>query len=230
MPNCPLQLLPQQRSPPSARRTHVAASPVLTPTAVVAASTPVIPETGTGTELLMVVPLPNWPLEFSPQQRAVPSAITAHELDAPVLTLTAVVAAVAPEMADTNTGTFLSMVVPSPTVPWELKPQQRTVPSAIRAHACPPIMLEPRLRLTAVVAGVAPVIPDTCTGTLLFVVVPLPNSPRALFPQHLTDPSNMSAQAEALLTLTLTAVVAIDVPKPDTDTGTLLLEVMPLPN
>ena len=93
---------------------------MLTLTAVVVASTPVITETGTGTELLTVVPLPNWPLKFAPQQRTVPSPITEHEALAPVLTFTAVVAAVEPEKTDTNTGTWLSVVVPSPKVPWAL--------------------------------------------------------------------------------------------------------------
>ena len=36
--------------------------------------------TGTGTELLMNVPLPSSPLELSPQHHAVPSGFTAHVL------------------------------------------------------------------------------------------------------------------------------------------------------
>jgi hypothetical protein len=47
--------------------------------------------------------------------------------------------------------------------------------------------------LTAVLAGVNPVIPDTNTGTELSVVEPSPNSPESFLPQHRTVPSAITA-------------------------------------
>jgi hypothetical protein len=52
---------------------HECQRPVLTLTTVVAGVSPVMPETGTGTRLLLL-----FQAEF-PQHFAVPSAITAHE-------------------------------------------------------------------------------------------------------------------------------------------------------
>jgi hypothetical protein len=66
----------------------------------------VIPDTNTGTKLSLVVPSPKLPPVLSPQHCTVPSAIDAHEYS-PLLTLTAEVDAVNPEMPDTKTGTRL---------------------------------------------------------------------------------------------------------------------------
>jgi hypothetical protein len=77
-------------------------------TTVVAGSNPVMPDTKTGTELLVVRPLPNSPAPFLPQHLAVPFAITAHEWKKSAVMLTAVVPGVNPFMPETKTGTRLS--------------------------------------------------------------------------------------------------------------------------
>jgi hypothetical protein len=43
------------------------------------------PETGTGVVLLVVVPLPSWPYEFTPQQYATPLVVTPQVLAHPAL-------------------------------------------------------------------------------------------------------------------------------------------------
>ena len=67
--------------------------------------------------------------------------------------------------------------------------------------------------------------PETGTGVLLFVVVPLPSRPLPLLPQHCTPPLASTAQLWLLPADTLCAVVM-----PETGTGVLLLVVVPLPS
>jgi hypothetical protein len=74
---------------------------------------------------------------------------------------------VAVVMPMTATGVELSVVVPSPSSPKALRPQQLTEPPVRRAHvSLPPAEI-----------AVAVVMPLTATGVELFVVVPLPSSP-----------------------------------------------------
>jgi len=86
-------------------------------TAVDSADALLMPDTETGIELFEFESLPNWPKLFLPQHFAAPLAMSAQEDACPALTLTALVAAVAPEILDTSTGTGLSVVVPSPNWP-----------------------------------------------------------------------------------------------------------------
>jgi hypothetical protein len=62
---------------------------------------------------------------LSPQQRTVVSSIKAHVCALPSAT------AETPKRPGTTVGTGLSVVVPSPSWPEKLKPQQRTVVSLI---------------------------------------------------------------------------------------------------
>ena len=80
----------------------------------------------------------------------------------------------------TNTGTLLLVVVPLPSCPWVLAPQQTTLPSEVLAQALEPVALEPDVldeptdtSVTVLPANTPEVF--TNTGTLLFVVVPLPS-------------------------------------------------------
>jgi hypothetical protein len=163
--------------------------PALTLTAVEAADDPVIPVTATGTLLAALELLPNWPKLFRPQHFTVPSAIRAQATDAVMCTVTAVFEDEAPSIPRTAIGMRLSVFEPSPNWPSTLNPQHFTVPLAMSAQVLPP----PAVTLTAVVAGVNPVIPDTKTGAKLLLVVPLPNWPDPLLPQHLTVPFAITA-------------------------------------
>src|SRR5947199_337740 len=75
---------------------------------------------------------------------------------------------------ETSSGTLLFVVVPVPSWPYRLSPQQSAAPPVVSPH----VWLAPRLSA----AKLNP--PETGTGTLLFVVVPSPSSPRTLSPQQ----------------------------------------------
>ena len=94
------------------------------------------------------------------------------------------VMATAPVRPDTVTGVVELVVVPSPSCPKSLPPQQRAVPSASSAHVC----IHPAVMATA------PVRPDTTTGVVELVAVPSPSCPESLPPQHLAVPSASSPQ------------------------------------
>jgi hypothetical protein len=86
-------------------------------------------DTGTGTSESVVVPSPRSPNSLDPQQSIVPEASTAHgEAPSPLVTLIALV------MPVTATGMSESVVVPSPSCPSPLYPQQCTVPVASSAQ------------------------------------------------------------------------------------------------
>jgi len=127
------------------------------------------PSTATGMLLLVVVPLPSWPLAFSPQQVTSPMARAAHEwlLPAPM--------AITPLSSPTTcTGVALLMRVPSPSWPKLFAPQQRTPPPAVRTQVwlLPPAMAAIPLVRPAISVGVGP----------------------PWLPQHLTPPAVVRAQ------------------------------------
>src|SRR5579862_1067624 len=80
---------------------------------------------------------------------------------------------------ETRLGTALSVVVPFPSCPKALKPQQYALPLVVSPQA-----LSSPLALSA--SNASP--PDTATGVVAGVVVPFPNSPSALFPQQYATP------------------------------------------
>ncbi len=77
------------------------------------------------------------------------------------------------------------MFVPIPNWPKELLPQHFTPPAVVTAHVCAP---------PAEMAAAPLLKPLTFTGVLLSVVVPLPNWPSLLWPQHFTPPAVVRAQ------------------------------------
>jgi len=89
------------------------------------------PETWTGTELFFVVPFPSWPERLRPQQRTPPPAATAQVWAPPAAISTT------PEASPvTWTGTELFFVVPFPSWPERLSPQQLTPPDVVMAQVC----------------------------------------------------------------------------------------------
>jgi len=87
--------------------------------------------------------------------------------------------------ARTATGVVLPSLVPSPSWPSKLLPQQSVAPPLIRAQVSFP----------PAATAVAPLTPETETGVDPPVVVPLPSSPSSLAPQHSTVPPLKRAQA-----------------------------------
>ena len=118
-------------------------------------------------------------------------------------------------MPDAPTGVELFVVLPFPSSPWKLFPQQSTVPFESSAQASsPPADM-----------AVAVDMPDALTGIELFVVLPFPRLPELLFPQHCTEPFASNAQGPAVPT---DMEVAVDMP--ETSTGIGLFVVVPFPS
>ena len=117
-----------------------------------------------------MVPSPNWPDEFRPQQYTVPLVASPH-----VCPLRAARRAnFSPPVAVTVTGVPLLEVVPSPICPYEFHPQQNAAPSIVTPQVC----ASPRV----MVANDLP--PPTATGNVLALVVPSPSWPAKLLPQQ----------------------------------------------
>ena len=111
----------------------------------------VMPLTMTGAARSAVPPLPSWPCELSPQQRAVPLLSTAHVWNDPAPMDTAL------EIPLTRVGERRPWNEPWPSCPCVPEPQQRIVPPEMRAQ----VWYLPAVMPTA------DVIPDTVTGVPL---------------------------------------------------------------
>jgi hypothetical protein len=151
--------------------------------------------TRTGLRRVVVVPSPSLPSPFAPQQRRVSSAIRAQAWSRAVEISTTPCSA-SPfgnsPGAKTSTGFDRFTVVPSPSRPFPLLPQQRAVPSVSRAHvdsSPAEICATPRRTLTPCSAPSS----RTCTGERLLTVVPSPSWPAELSPQQRTVPSVINA-------------------------------------
>src|SRR5262245_29987885 len=178
-PNCPKLFLPQHFTAPPVTIAHVWApcseggnntAPWLAAIAVA----PVRPVTVTGVDELVVVPFPNCPEPFDPEQLTAPPVTTAHVWPKPPAI------AVTPVSALTATGLDEPVVVPSPNCPEPLDPQHLTAPPVTTAHAWPypaatavPVVTEPGMTgLEAADDALSP--PSALTATTVNVyVVPL---------------------------------------------------------
>ncbi len=128
-----------------------------------------------------MVPSPNWPKRLSPQHCTPRAAVTAHVSAYPADTETT------PRVSpDTWTGVELLAMVPSPNSPFALSPQHWTPPRDVTAQ----VWNQP-----ADIDVTREASPRTSTAVEPLVIVPLPNSPSILEPQHLTAPVVINAQA-----------------------------------
>src|SRR5580700_5875010 len=156
VPSSPTELSPQQSTWPVDRpaQTVLSLAPMDT--------TLLSPLTGTGTSLSVVVPLPSSPKRLAPQHCTPPALVSAQVAESATAICTTPLSPV------TGTGVVLPLVEPLPSWPWLFEPQQSTVPFLSSAQVCSnPAAIWARLSGR----------PDTATGTLLLVVVPLPSSP-----------------------------------------------------
>ena len=130
LPSSPQVLLPQHETVPLSWSAQVCASPVAM---AVASSTPA---TWTGAEEdspSLFCPLPSCPAVLLPQHEMVPSRLSAQEC--PLLASSPPAAmAVASSMPVTGTGTSESSLVPLPSCPCSLLPQQAISPVCCRAQ------------------------------------------------------------------------------------------------
>ncbi len=122
-------------------------------------------ETATGTGLPVLVPFPNSPKKFDPQQYACPALSTAHVWLVPELMAVRVL----PDKTSsvlTAKGTLLWSLALLPSA--QLPPQQYAFPALSRAH----VILAPALIAVSVLPARAPDV-TTTTGTLLTRSAPL---------------------------------------------------------
>jgi hypothetical protein len=138
-------------------------------------------ETGARRLVPVVSPFPSCPDVFAPQQRARPSASSAHACVVPAVTAMISGALV------TRLGSALLSVEPSPSCPVVLRPQQRAVASESSAQAWFPPTASP-------VPLATPVRFCTVAGNGRSPATPVPSCPDAFDPQQRTVPSARSAQ------------------------------------
>jgi len=150
----------------------------------------------------VVVPSPNWPDEFRPQQYTVPLVASPHVYPLRAARLENF----SPSVAVTATGVYRSVVVPSPTCPYEFHPQQSAVPSVVtpQVWASPPAVM---------LVNTLP--PLTATGIALSAVVPSPRIPEKFFPQQYATFDAVRAHA-----CQYPAVMLANVLMPETGWGT----------
>src|SRR5437879_2251447 len=144
------------------------------------------PATATGVVPHAAEPAPLLPSGFAPQQYAAPLVVTPHAKPDPAL----IALKVSPPA--TATGVVLHawgcetlkqfwgpVVVPMPSSPAMLSPQQYAAPTVVMPHAKPP---PPRPPPTLTVVKASP--PATGTGVRLPVCVPVPSCPAPFPPQQ----------------------------------------------
>lgn len=183
VPSWPFALLPQQRTLPDVRSAQVWLPPAEIDTMPVSA-VPAALSTVTGAFRWVAVPSPRRELVLRPQHRAVPLESRAHVCDVPALTCVAVVIPLTAVEAKLS-----EVVVPVPSWPLALLPQQRTPPEVSTAQ----VWVPPAETDTTPVSGV-PAALSTFAGVARCVVEPSPSRPLAFEPQHMAVPSVSRAQ------------------------------------
>ena len=137
-PSCPLPLLPQQRTPP-ARRTAQLEFP---PDAI--CRTGPRPETATGVDRSSIEPSPSCASRLYPQHRTDPSLRRAQKwLNPALISTTSARPGTAPAVPRGE------VLLPSPSCPRLLSPQQRTLPSVVQTQVVPPVATMPTALATA---------------------------------------------------------------------------------
>ena len=93
--------------------------------------------------------------------------------------------------------------------------------------ASPPVATAQVQNAPAAIAVTPELRPETPTGVLLDIVVPLPSSPSALYPQHFAPPPIVTAQVWTVPA----EIAATPEVRPETSTGVALYDVVvPFPS
>ena len=146
--------------------------------------------TSTGMIDVVVVPFPSWPEKFVPQQYTVFAVLTAQvpkdcvPVDTSVIVDRYVPVAEGPAPFTTSTGTLDVVLVPLPSWPELLWPQQYTYFVVLTAQVvfCPSDTWAIVDKYVPVDEGPAPF--RTSAGAVSFVTVPLPSWPYVFVPQQ----------------------------------------------
>ena len=164
---------------------------------------------------MRVVPSPNWPEPFHPQHLTAPPAVTAQVWNSPAAT------ALTPLPSPlTSIGVACPVVVPSPNWPTMLSPQHLSPPPFVTAQVWDPPAATTFTPLPS---------PLTSTGVVCLSVVPFPNWPEPLFPQHLSPPPRtVSIIAQVWSPPAATPLTPLA--SPLTSVGTLRSPAVPSPN
>jgi hypothetical protein len=82
------------------------------------------------------VPSPSWPELFAPQHQTAEVDPLMAQVNAPPAVMAVLLVSVAPPATLTTTALVLDFLVPSPSCPEALSPQQYAFPLATRAQVC----------------------------------------------------------------------------------------------
>src|SRR5690348_715050 len=180
------------------------------------------PTTSAGVSRSTVFPSPNCPSSLSPQHFTPPLVVRAqvwaptnasNSRTDPTPAAISVTPFISPS---TFTGAVELTSRPFPNCPWLLSPQHWTPPVSLRIQVwCPPASI-----ICTPVAS-----PTTFTGVGRSIVVPSPNCPELLFPQHFTSPVSVMAQVWC----PPVAIALTPCASPATSTGILRSRVLPSP-
>ena len=129
-PNWPFSFFPQHVTAPNMVRAQVWYCPAERATTSLPS-----PTTAAGmarnASWVPPVPSPSWPHWFRPQHWTPPDIVSAQVCSPP-----AAMAVTPPVSATTSTGLVRSVVVPSPSWPYELSPQHWTPPAVVNTQVC----------------------------------------------------------------------------------------------
>jgi hypothetical protein len=160
-PSWPLSFRPQQYTAPPVVRAQVCDSPATTPAIPDRVPLPPTPTTWTGVDEFPVVPSPRRPSAPLPQQNTAPEPFTAQACSVPSPSAVIPVRVPEPPTPTTWTGVAESVVVPLPSCPLLLRPQQYMAPESSTAQVKTP----PSPASTATMSPRTPVPPTPSTVT-----------------------------------------------------------------
>src|SRR5512133_2083298 len=129
----------------------------------------------------------------------------------------AAIAATPRASRETLAGNRRSPLLPSPSCPEPLSPQQRTPPARLRAQ----VWFRPAATATAPRAS-----SERAVGRVRVFVVPSPSCPATFRPQHLTAPRRVSAQ----VCWPPAAIAVTPLVSPETEAGTARFAFVPSPS
>jgi hypothetical protein len=187
LPSCPLAFAPQHSVAPEASTAQLLSSPLEIARTPVSGDFPSELNTSTGVaEEAVTVPLPSWPPAFAPQQKTFPPDVSAQASSKPAEIVTTPPSGVLPDASKTTVGVVELGNVALPSCPEAPLPQ----------HSVPPVVVTAQVKSDPAAMVETPVLsPETGTGKLETISVPLPSWPLLLSPQQRAAPALVTAHA-----------------------------------